>query len=791
MTKLHRTVARICAAALLTAGVAVVASAPATAAGDTSDITVYLAPPDPAGLASLAHATDLTHAERIAQLDQLLPDPAPVVGKLRALGLTVTGEDPWSVSAQAPASLVDQLFGTRPTLTSLLTATVAQLRAATASLPLLPATLDGLVTAVMPAGGPAVQQAHATSGGVTYSGAQIRSAYGESYDGSSAAPPQYSRGTTPTVASIQFSTDPTLMSDLAHVGTVRSGQIQQVTVSDPNDTSGADEVALDQEALLSVAPGVNQRIYYAANTPDMGAAYQAVLNDVRGGRSDIVALTTSWGRCESSVDTSVTNAMEPILMSLVASGVTVFAASGDSGIYDCNTPPSATLCPVVCPAPTVDVDYPASSPSVVAVGATKLTSATGPETAWSCTGGAGSSLLSTLGDCYAPPAGTGGGSGGGASTRFAMPSWQKSNLSPTYAASSQRLVPDIAAIGDPSTGFNAFVNGTAETLGGTSLSTPVSAGLLAAMLGHYNVPSGIGDVHATLYKVLGKGNAPIYGRDVTSDVTPGTNGANADKSANDPSVAATLGYDTVTGLGSVFWDNFKFNLLPNAPTIAASMRQSGGNVVANWSVATAPVSSALSSISVNIISNGATVFSETNPLPSAAATFPGTPGASYTMVVTASDLVGHPGAGATSTTRFSMPVTAPSGTGTVTGSGTTNIDDVLLKGSGWKRVKTKHAFGGKVLTTSSRGRKVSIKVTAQTITLSFFAGPARGRLTVLVDGKKHVIDEYSKHTVRKSVTLLVAPRAGTHTLQFAASGTHNRHSKGNAVDIDFLTAYLP
>lgn len=788
MNKLHRIVAQSCAAALLATAAAGVASAPtasAATAGGTS-ITVYLTPPDPAGLSALAQAQGLSHDERIARLDQLLPDPAPVAARLASLGLTVTGEDPWSVTAQAPDSTIAGLFGTRPTLTSLVGATVDQVRAATSSLPLLPAVLQGLVSAVVPAAGPAVQRAHS----VSYTGSQIRSAYNLPYDGSASQTP-YSSGVVPTVASIQFSTDPTLMTDLGRVGSVRPGQVQEVTVTPPNDTSGADEVALDQEALLSVAPGVNQRIYYAANTPDMGPAFQAVLNDVRAGRSDIVALTTSWGRCESSIDSGTLHATDTILQSLVAAGVTVFAASGDSGIYDCDTPPNATLCPLVCPGPTVDVDFPASSPSVVGVGGTNLAGVGGPQTAWSCNSGAGQSLVSTLGNCYSPPAGNGGGSGGGASTAFPMPQYQRANLTPTYTASTQRLVPDIAALGDPATGFATYLNGssTPVTVGGTSLSTPVSAGLFAATLGHYNVPSGIGDVHPWLYRILAKGNQPIYGYDVTSDISPGTNGANADKSPNDPSVAATLGYDTVTGLGSVNWDAFKFNLLAGAPSVQAGLRASGGNVVASWNVTTARTGSGLAGISVTVTSNGVTVFSESNPVAQASGVFPGTPGANYTMIVTATDLVGH--TSVSPTTRMSMPITAPTGAGTVSGSGTTTIDDVLLKGSGWQHVRMRGALGGKVLATSARGRRLSISITGQTITLSFFAGPANGRLAVIVDGKRQIVDEYSPRTVRKSVTVLVSSSPGPHSVQLVSTGSRNRHSHGRTVDVDFLTAYLP
>lgn len=790
MTKLHRIVARMCAAALLTTGVAVVASASATAATGTSDITVYLAPPDPAGLASLAQATDLTHEERIARLQQLLPDPAPVAEKLASLGLTVTAEDTWSVSAKAPATTVADLFGTRPLLASVVGATLAQIRAATGSLPLLPSVLDGLVTAVMPSGGPATMRAHAAAAGVTYNGGQIRSAYNQPYDGS---------GSNPTVASIQFSNDPSLSSDLSTYasqnGISQRGQLATVTVGNgPADANGADEVSLDQEALLAVSPMLNQRAYFAdAGNDGFLAAYNAVLNDVLNNHhSEIVALTSSWGQCESQIPAPVIAAAEHTLQSLVAAGVTVFGASGDNGIYDCG-PPSGALCPLICPAPTVDVDYPASSPSVVAVGATKLTQSgsSWSETAWSCTAGT-ITLSNTNPDCYAT-----GGSGGGASgmsgvsgdVGFDMPAYQKNNIfSSPFKSNPKRLVPDISALGDPSTGLNAVVGGQNVAVGGTSLSTPVAAGLFAGTLSHYGVQAGVGDIHNALYTATRDASASAFARDVLS----GTNGSASDQ-RSDPSVTAGLGYDTVTGLGSVYWPTFAPWVITTVPTIDSwSLTSSGTKVTGSWKVSKAPKGAALQRVAVSITGpDGSTVVSIPDASPNATVTFPGIAGGGYTMLVTATDLLGY--RASITTPRYFVPANAGGSPSVVTVSGpaTVNIDDALLKGSGWKRVRTKGAFGGKVLKSSSRGRKVSVKVTAQTITLTFFAGPRNGRLIVLLDGKRIVIDQYSKRAVRKSVTLLAGRTVGTHTVQLISSGKRSPRSRGTSVDVDFLTAYLP
>lgn len=795
MNKLHRIVARTCAAALLTTGVAVVASAPgasAATANGTSDITVYLTPPDPTGLDALARATGLSHDERLSRLEQLLPDPAPVAARLTSLGLTVTGEGPLSVSAHAPASTIASLFGTRPTLASLVGATLAQIRAAAGPLPLLPATLDGLVSAVMPDGGPATMHAtpHAASGGVTYRGDQLRSAYAQPYDGS---------GSNPTIATIQFSSDPSLSSDLSTYAAQNQisnqGPLETTTVdTGPADSSGAAEVSLDQEAILAVSPTLKQRVYYAPNTnAGFAAAYQRVLTDVIAGRSDIVALSSSWGQCESQTPTALITTTDSIIKSLVAAGVTVFGATGDNGIYDCGAP-AALTCPALCPAPTVDVDFPASSPWVVAVGATKLTQSSGgwSESAWSCTSGT-ISLFTTNPDCYAT-GGSGGGASGmsgvsGAFPGFPMPAYQSANIfSVPFKNSPYRLVPDVAAVGDPSTGLNAVIGGQNQAVGGTSLSTPVSAALFAGMLSHWGVQAGVGDVHNAIYVANHDARAPLYSRDIGQG--GGTNGADADK-RTDPSVSTGVGYDTVTGLGSIFWSALSSALITSTPTLEAKVETSGTTVIGTWKAGKTPNGAALANVSVNMTGpDGSSVASIPNAQANGVLQVNGIPGGNYTMFVTVSDTLGNR---TTLTKRGSVPVGAGGGPAVVSTNGpsTLNIDDANFKGAGWTRVRMKGAFGGKVLSTSARGRRASVTVSAQTITLTFFAGPANGRLTVLVDGRKIVIDEYSKRSVRRSVTLLAAGAPGVHTIQILSTGSRNPRARGTTVDVDFLTAYLP
>jgi hypothetical protein len=66
----------------------------------------------------------------------------------------------------------------------------------------------------------------------------------------------------------------------------------------------------------------------------------------------------------------------------------------------------------------------------------------------------------------------GSGTGGGFSELFSpMPAWQAG-----APHGPGRMVPDVAANADPYTGYNVFVHGAQETIGGTSAVAPLYAG---------------------------------------------------------------------------------------------------------------------------------------------------------------------------------------------------------------------------------------------------------------------------------------------------------------------------
>ena len=138
------------------------------------------------------------------------------------------------------------------------------------------------------------------------------------------------------------------------------------------------------------------------------------------------------------------------------------------------------------------------------------------------------------------------GSGGGVSSWFDRPEWQRSVLPDRDQG--RRLTPDVAAVADQFTGVKIVFNGKQLVGGGTSQSAPIWAGL-AAVMNQYLVANGgglLGNLNPLLYKVAEGSRLPGF-----RDVTLGGN-AVAD---------ATPGYDLVTGLGTPDVDNLVRDIL--------------------------------------------------------------------------------------------------------------------------------------------------------------------------------------------------------------------------------------
>jgi subtilase family serine protease len=252
--------------------------------------------------------------------------------------------------------------------------------------------------------------------------------------------------------------------------------------------AGQGEVELDIEIVQAMAKSVKTFVYEAPNSDQGEIDLSAQIAS-----EDRVSVTSiSWGACEAeSTPSSITGTSNGFKQG-VAEGITYYSASGDSGSNDCQSGAQG-------------VDYPASDPNVSGVGGTtlRLSGANrSSETAWS-------------------------GSGGGVSSVFATPSYQR-------GSNGHRTVPDVSADANPNTGYAIFSAGTWVEFGGTSCAAPMWSGFTA--LHDANSGTRQGNINPALYAI---GNGSSYNADF-HDIKSGSNGA----------FRAGTGYDEVTGWGS-------------------------------------------------------------------------------------------------------------------------------------------------------------------------------------------------------------------------------------------------
>lgn len=299
-----------------------------------------------------------------------------------------------------------------------------------------------------------------------------------------------------------------------------SSDLHDDDVIDRGDGPGAQEVVLDVDAILATAPRAKQRIYMAGSTVSgLTEALNKMIQD--SAQNQFQVLSISWGQCElnwgndPAASKAFLASLQPALAQIAANGVTIFAATGDTQVYGCSYHDDATDSDVL----QTDVSpmWPATDPSVVAVGGTTLNraGATVNETAW---GRGGFGMF---------------GSGGGTSSVFDRPAYQPA----TGVADQMRTIPDVSALADPDQGllfpFAASDEGWLQ-MGGTSLASPLWAGMLASALSAAGRTTGIGDIHNKLYA------AP---KSAFIDVLTGGGWQNR----------AKAGYDLSTGLGSPRW----------------------------------------------------------------------------------------------------------------------------------------------------------------------------------------------------------------------------------------------
>jgi kumamolisin len=297
---------------------------------------------------------------------------------------------------------------------------------------------------------------------------------------------------------------------------------------DGGSTSGIDpEVVLDIQLALALAPESQIYVYEGPNSD------QGVLDTYNRIATDNLAkqVSTSWGLGENYVSSQQLQAENAIFLQMAAHGQTIYSAAGDSGAYD------------DYPSKTLVVDDPASQPYVVGVGGTKLvvnsgSGAYGEEVVWN----------DGLGN---------GAGGGGVSTVWSLPSWQK-NV-PTVYSKTHRNVPDVSLNADPETGYSIYYDGQWTIFGGTSCAAPLWAAFTACINQ---------ERLASQAPVLGFANPLLYAIGVGSsyavdfhDITVG----------NNYYYQAGKGYDNASGWGSFNGANLFASLTNDMPMQLSSL----------------------------------------------------------------------------------------------------------------------------------------------------------------------------------------------------------------------------
>jgi subtilase family serine protease len=405
-----------------------------------------------------------------------------------------------------------------------------------------------------------------------YSGDQLRGLYGMS--GAIAAG---NDGSGVTVGIIDAYASPTIVQDVntyssRHGLPQLTGQnfsqdvppgIYQHPENRAQDPAGwAGEETLDIEAVHTMAPGADI-VYIGApnNYRDMDAIMNRVVDNHL---ADIVS--NSYGYGGEALPPGYIKPQLDTQIQAAAEGMSLFFSSGDNA-DETNGVSGATPTP----------DWPASSPWVTAVGGTSAGVGADNsrvfELGWETRRSAldtGTTSWKTSTWLY--------GSGGGTSRLFAQPAYQAgvvpNSISRTHGGPAMRVVPDVAALGDPNTGMlvgetQQFPDGThydEYRIGGTSLASPLYAGMFALVeqqAGHE-----FGLANPVLYQArsanidITKADLGRYPGDVRVDFANGVDGGDPTDDISDyvytarsfdDDSALTIhvrdGYDDVTGIG--------------------------------------------------------------------------------------------------------------------------------------------------------------------------------------------------------------------------------------------------
>lgn len=298
------------------------------------------------------------------------------------------------------------------------------------------------------------------------------------------------------------------------------------------------ETTMDLQVAHAIAPDARKVVVNARPTVEGGGAYEKIGQLLEAADQQfpgaVWSFSIGWG-CDKLLTAADLAPVRSALATAHTHGTTAFNASGDLAGLECRGGQDWSS----SPGPDqIGLDSVASLPEITNVGGTTLSTTVDgnwlAEQAW-----------------FDVPLSQG--TGGGVSSLFDRPEWQRGLSAPGDAGAQKRLTPDIAAVADPFTGVKIVLNGQLLVGGGTSQAAPLWAGIAAVMNQYLTAHGGhlLGDFNPALYRIATGAPLPAF-----RDVTLGGNAV----------ATAGPGYDLATGLGTPDVGNLVNDLLVQQKT---------------------------------------------------------------------------------------------------------------------------------------------------------------------------------------------------------------------------------
>jgi subtilase family serine protease len=320
------------------------------------------------------------------------------------------------------------------------------------------------------------------------------------------------------------------------------------------------EETLDVEAVHGMAPGA--KIVFVGGADCLHGLVRAWANSIDHHLAQITSnswtVTAGEGTEGEALSGGYVRFFNEYALEAALTGIGDYFASGDAGDDTASVGHKA-------------VDFPAADPWVTAVGGTSVGIGSRGQYLWETGWSQDYSSLVKGAWKPTPPGSYGGGAGGGTSKLFAQPFYQRGrvprSISEYYSRVPHRAVPDVAMPADPNTGLlvgetQKFPNGThygEYRIGGTSLATPLMAGVMAIADDAAGFAHGF--ANPALYDLLGTRAlhdvlAPRHRvAQVRTDYKNYLNGAKGKiwslaTTGLNTKIFTARGYDDMTGVGS-------------------------------------------------------------------------------------------------------------------------------------------------------------------------------------------------------------------------------------------------